>query len=259
MSTIGIEALLRWAYVFELTKGDYSSDGPAGSASAWAIVERIGELGTMVDTFGGPLGHGDDPHPDAVVIAEAVAALDEMVVSEGDAHDLMAGWPDFGEAGDAVIARAWDITTLVDDGERRLRSSLASLVQRAAILNEWPDWRCDQPALTLACGREGKPKWFRVIRCEVEWTLDGAPIRHSEVEVDGYDRVRGRPHKGAYRKSILVPDPAAALAKRIEYGLTHAAVRQLAAQLDGLGGRRVLPPTASPLPWGDLEVAKNVA
>ena len=48
------------------------------------------------------------------------------------------------------------------------------------------------------------------------------------------------------------------LARRLEYGLTHAALVALASRIDGLGGRCVLPPIAPAVPWGDGEVAKMV-
>lgn len=249
-AVMSIEALLRWAYVFELPKDEHGSSGPASSPSSWQIVERIGELGTMVDTFGGSsFGHDEEPHPDALAIAAAVEALDDEAIEEGEAHDLLAGWPDFGMAGEAAVARAWSMVTLIEDGHRWLRSPLSALVRRAAILGVWPEWRCEQPQSGVEMGRNGRPKWFRIVSCPVEWAEDGTVLRTAEMEVDGYNLIRRQPYAGAYRKGVLTPDPAAALARRIEYGLTHAALRSLACRLDGLGGRRVTSPDVGPVPW----------
>lgn len=256
---IHIEKLLRWAFVMELTKRDLGDEGPRmAAASSWAIVERIGELGTMVDGSGAGAFGDAEPHPDALAIEEAVLALDDGVVTEGDEHDLLAGWGDLGEAGEAAIARAWDLVTCFDDGRRIMRSPISSLVRRIAILGEWPEWHGDAPSLVLATGREGRPLWYRRTRIEVRWDLTGVPTQWLDVEVDGFDRVRQRPHKGAYRKSALSYDVSPILARRLEYGLTHAALVALASRLDGLGGRCVLPPIAPAVPWGADEVAKMV-
>lgn len=257
MSTIGIEALLRWAFVMELTKAGDADLAPRGSGGGWSAFERLAELGTLVDGRGAA-PDWSDPHPDAVAIKEAVADLDVQVVHEGEDHDLFAGWGDFGEAGDAAVARAWEIITIVDGGLRLLRSPLSALVRRVAVLGEWPDWRGEAPTLQMATSRKGEALWFRTQRVEVRWDQDGAPTRWEDVETDGYDRVRRRPHKGAYHKSVLSHDVAPVLARRLEYGLTHAALVSLAARLDGLGGRRVLPPIAPALPWAGGEVEKIV-
>lgn len=262
MITISIEKLLHWAFVMELPRAHDGDGGPTSVSSSWTIVERIGELGTMVDGTGGGIADVADPHPDAIAIAAAVDALDtDFTVVEGEDHDLLAGWPDFGQAGDAAIRRAWDIVSMRDGADRVvLRSGLAALVRRVAILGQWPDWRADAPQAVLETGPEGKPRWHRITRVEVRWSSDGTPIMWTDVEVDGWDRVRRRPHKGAYRKSVLVPDVSSVLARRLEYGLTHAALTGLAARLDGIGGRRVLPPQADASPWAlAAEVEKIVA
>lgn len=255
MSTMTIEALLRWAFVLELPKA--RRDGLPGSAvasSSWWMVEQVGLLGTRIDAATGPMliaGADDEaPHPDAVVIAEAVAALDDRVLVEGEDHDLLAGWPEFGVAGAVAVRRAWDLVVYVDrDGGRRLRSSLANLVRSVAILDRWPDWRCDVPKLVDEVGPDGKPRWYRTVRRAVRWDGDGNEIGWDDIEIDGFDRRSRRPRPDAYRRRILSPDPSVKIAKRIEYEMVHAALVALAEGLDGLGGRKIMPPEISPIPW----------
>ncbi|WP_131311525.1 hypothetical protein [Siculibacillus lacustris] len=250
MVTTNIEALLRWAYVMELPKSAGGAWGASAIGSSWAIVERVGALGTMVDVSA--WGTGDDatdPHPDALTVAAAVEALDDESVAEGDAHDLLAGWPNLGVAGERAVARAWDIVTYADDGHRWLRSPISALVRRIAILGLWPAWDVVEPAV-IPTLRRGKPQWRRSVRQAVQFdAVTGIPTRWEDVELDGYDVRRQRPHVGAYPCLTLEPDPAAGLAHRIEWGLTHAALRRLAVTLDGLGGRVVLPPAAPVVPW----------
>lgn len=249
-----IEDLLRWTFVLEMPKARRDGlPGSAVAASSWGLIERVGTLGTTIDggRGGGALPDDDTPHPDAVIVAEAVAALDDAVVTEGDEHDLLAGWPDFGAAGEAAVARAWDLATAVVGGRRVLRSSLSALVRNLAVLGEWPDWRCERPALVEECGANGTPRWSIRSRIAVRWTPAGEPIAWVDAEIDGYDRRRQRPKPGAYRRQTLVPDPAGALERRIRYGLVHGALRHLAGRLDGLGGQTLVGPFASPTPWAD--------
>jgi hypothetical protein len=83
---IGIEELLRWAYLEELPKegAERSSQLPQGYVPGWmkvgkflenmasvdnAVVNRYGLLPDAAAMCG--------PHPDAVIVAEAVMALDD--------------------------------------------------------------------------------------------------------------------------------------------------------------------------------------
>ncbi len=256
-----IEKLLHWAFVLELPKARRDGlPGTAVASSSWQLVERVGLLGTRVDGCGASISDMIDaaPHPDALVIAEAVAALDDRVLVEGEEHDLLAGWPDLGVAGDKAGSRAWDLVSCVDkDGHRRLRSSLANLVRSVAILGRWPDWRCEEPTLVDEVGPNGKARWYRVVKRAVMWDGEGNEIGWDDVEIDGWDRRGRRPHPGAYRRRILVPDPAAALARRIEFELVHAALSDLAASLDGLGGRSLIGPTRSATPWAETRSEKS--
>lgn len=254
MSTIGIEALVKWALLMKVPEG---APGASLGGSAWAGFEALASLGTLVDRgsgAGGASRDDGDMDPDAERIAAAVAALDDdFVVGGVDDFDPMADWPSFGAAGAAALERAWSLvvyeeTVGAGSPVLRLRSPLAAQVRRVAILGRWPEWRGAAPACTVV-KHQGKPAWYRRLRREVRWDADGRPIGFDEVEVDGYDVRAHRPYPGAYRKWTLAPDPSGLIASRIEYALCHAALSALASRLDGLGGRHVLPPLIDPAPW----------
>jgi hypothetical protein len=99
--TIGIEKLVQWAMREELPKGQ------SVSASPWQIVTQYCALGVRVDVsgYGDGLGFlGGEPHADALIVAEAIRALD----TRARFADRVEVLPLFGDcagiAGDAVGA-----------------------------------------------------------------------------------------------------------------------------------------------------------
>lgn len=255
MSVVTIEKLLHWAFVMEMPLPDEGVVIPVGGFGPWGAIDRFGQLGTLVDEnrimdsdSGGVswvIGRAD---PHAVAVVNAVADLDAMSLREEDGFDIMAGWTDFGTLGDEAIAKAWGIISRQrPDGQLVLKSAISELVRRVAVLGTWPKWQADAPRLEMAT-IEGRPAWFRKVKREVEWE-SGVAVRWAEVELNGFNKVGKRPYPGAYRKYVLAPDISGILASRIEYTLTHAALTTLAADLDGLGGRKVLPPMCPPMPW----------
>ncbi len=253
MGVVTIEKLLHWAFVEQMPTPDQGAMMSVCGFGPWSA------LGTRVDSS--PSGNGmwwvtGEVDPDAVTVVNAVAALDSLMVREDDSHDIMAGWPDFGALGEEQVAKAWSLLTIpADEGRLALKAPLSALVRRVAVLETWPVWECGEPRVDVA-KVEGKPAWFRKISQPVEWSADGKAMRWVEVEVDGRNKISRRPYDGAYRKFILTPDVSGALARRIEYGLTHAALTRLAEDLDGLGGRKILPPMCSSMPWASG--AKNL-
>lgn len=254
MPIVTIEKLLHWAFVMEMPLPDEGVVIASAGFGPWGAIERIGALGTMVDASRSPcdspsswvIGQAD---PDAVKVVNAVAELDDMTLREEDGFDILAGWPYFGSLGEEAVSKAWAILARRDQqGRMVIRSAISTLIRRVAVLGTWPDWVCDAPRVDMATV-EGKPAWFRKVMQPVEWDATGVAIRSVEVEVDGRNKVSRRPYPGAYRKYVLTPDVSGKLARRIEYTLTHAALTTLAADLDGLGGRKVLPPMCSPMPW----------
>lgn len=237
-----IEALLRWAYRDELPKdAAVSAIGAIGFTSAWGGIERYGELMTLIDApanrwgvvpIGGEPGA---PHPDAVVIGEAVRALDdfELGLPEGwnPLGDLVA--LGLGEEGDnllaATVGRAVDRATVLQaDGRTRvLRSQLSALIRTCAILGRPPVWEADAPEVRTVKGANGQDRWFRR---EMRIDAEGLPY---EAEIDGFDGKKRRPHPDAFRKRYLDPDPLEAAIGRAEYEVWHAALGVLVAELEG--------------------------
>lgn len=98
---IDIEKLLQWALREELPKGK-----PV-SASAWDMIESYGQLGARIQTS----GHGHDglgfvpgaPHEDALIVADAVAAISDEARFE-DAENLRKLFGDLVAIADDAIA-----------------------------------------------------------------------------------------------------------------------------------------------------------
>lgn len=253
MSIWTIEKLLHWAFVEQMPTPAQGAEMAVGGFGPWGAIEQFGALGTLVDVSrsdgGGMCWVVGAVDADAVAVVNAVAGLDSLTVREDDSHDLLAGWSGLGALGDELVAKAWAIvSTRMADDRVALKAPLSALVRRMAVLGQWPVWQCDAPRVAVA-EREGKPAWFRKVQQEVEWNTKGKPTRWVEVEVDGRNKVTRRPYEGAYRKFVLTPDVSGALARRIEYSLTHAALTTLAEELDGIGGRKVLPPMCPAMPW----------
>lgn len=255
---IDIEALVRWAFVEELPKdGGRERHRAPGYASAWSGILQCGELMALVDAQPNhwgvvPAGGGDDPHPDAIEVGRAVAALDGLDVG------LPEGWSPFadmaglglGPEGDRLLAqaaaRAYErVSAPAGEGiGRALGLSPAELVRRCAVLGRAPDWEAEPPALRSVRGERGRERWFRRV------TINVAAGGTYDVEIDGYDARRRRPHPDAYRRFTLDPDPLDAAIARAEYEVWHAALGWLVAALDGrLTERRATGPAAPERPW----------
>ncbi len=247
---IGIEALLRWAYLEELPKAQPPErKGPAGySAAAGFVVTASSSLEqSWVNRYGvvSDLLAQSEPHPDAVLVFEAVAALDQLEFVLPD------GWDPFGDLGEMGGHKASAIAAVVDrlcvrdaDGNPRLRNPVSELVFRCAVLCV-PDCVADEPEVKFVCGGNGRPKWF--VRRRV--VVDGVTV---EIEVDGMSATNKRPVYGAYRKTYLDPDPLEAGIARGEYEIWRAAVDiladELAGKLDSLEVERCELPDR---PWED--------
>jgi len=257
-----IEALLSWAYRDELPK-EQAGGGrllPAGFGGAWGGIERYGQILTVVD--GGPenrfglvpdFSASSDPHPDAIRVGEAVQALDGYALSLPPGWDPLADWPGLGEEGAKVVQRVIERETEVDAaGNRRFKLPLSRLVIRHALMSDAPVWEGEEPQLKTVTGANGKPRWFRRVR---QLTDEGDPVNgippiYTEVEVDGYDAKRHRPHPDAYRKTYLDPDPTETIVSRAEYEVWCAALDLLAIDLeDKLESHEIVPSARPARPW----------
>lgn len=240
MKTIEIEALLSWAYCEELPKAETAGVGGAfieTYGGGWDAVSRQGELmADMVsdgrlNSYGVvPLAasYGAPPHPDAFVVHGAVGRLAGMDL------DLPAGWSPLQglglseeEQADAV-ARAMPRIAILDGERLRLRFKPVELVRRHAILRSAPSWEFERPKARFVM-LHGKPAWFRKV------PVEGAFGRLYEQEVDGYNPRAKRPWPGAYRKTVLDPDPTLAVVDRAEYEVWHAALGLLVDMLTSEG------------------------
>lgn len=257
MKTLGIEALLSWAYRDELPKMAAPKSLVAAIRPAWHSLSRFGELMTVVqetdivNRFGvTPLlsGGDEDPHPDALAVADAVEALAWCEVGMPEGWNPLADMGDLGPEGPDAVRRGLDRLSPADgEGRRKVREPLSRLVIRHAVLGGAPVWEAEAPARRMVTGPNGKPAWFRRIVA----TSPGAfgPVT-TPVEVDGYNHTRQRPFPGAYRKFELVPDPVSTVVERGEYELWFAALALLVEMLGGtLAQHAVLPCARSPRPW----------
>lgn len=263
MTTIGIEDLVRWAWLDELPKvaptGRFRAPAALGYVNTWAATVglshqcRSGSLNHFGAVFD-PAATGE-PHPDALAVASAVARLDDMVIVEPSDVDWFGRWGDLGRLGEVAVSRAWSLVVRAERhdgkiGDGVILQGLAStIVVRASILDRWPDWRGDAPVVVPDLHPGGRPKWVRLVDRAVAWDGEGNPVRFEKVEVDGFNRTTQRPFAGAWQANRLDPDPTPVLAERIRWAMLHAWMSALAAALDGIGGRVVLPPARPDTPW----------
>lgn len=255
MRTVTIEELLSWAFVHELPKGG-GVDGLANmnsawrklQASSWGKVTAFAELMTLVDTDpggGNYLFEQGEPHDDAIVVGEAVAALAFAEPA------LPAGWwplPDWQFAGEverglaeAAVGRAlerWASRT-----PARRAALIVNLVIGSAILGRGPHWEAPQPKVRMV-SRAGKPAWFRIVN--VRDDLGHAHPR----EVDGFDTRRGRRHRDAYRKYEFGEDPVGDIMGRIDYRLWRMACAAVAKEVSSrLVSHRLVASDVEDEPW----------
>lgn len=267
MKRISIECLVRWAWIEELSKvepdrdfRDFRAPAALGYSNGWVALTGAGRVGAsaVANRFGAVYDRSIDREidPDAIRIAEAVAALDDLVVEEPAEIDWFGTWGDLGRLGDDAMSRAWGLVVReakpdAAGGAMILQGRASSTVVRTAIVGHWPDWRGVAPSVVPDLHPGGQPKWRRMVERAVGWDGAGVACRFELVEADGFNRSARRPFPGAWQVERLVPDPARTLAARIRWAMIHAWFSSLAAKLDGIGGRVVLPPDRPAAPWID--------
>lgn len=254
--TIDIEKLVAWAYREELPKAVAGGAGAPVMRGGYDAIVRYGELLTMIDRtnlFGVvPSFTADDggPHADAVAVHRAVTALDGFDLDLPDDWTPMQELGAFGDLGAQAVAVALDrLTRVTGEGRRVLRRGPGALVRHHAIMGGCPDWQCEVPEAREVRGPNGGPLWFRR---KVERYDDafGNPVEHAYEDADGWDQIRKRAKRGAYRKFRLTPDPVPALVARAEYEVWHAALAVLVEDLAGvLAAREVRDTTRPARPW----------
>ena len=267
--SMDIEAALRWAYRDELTKtGALNRDELDVPRHAGPSTRNRDEFSTTVQTlvdmptncFGvlQEIGARGAPHPDAIVIADAVRSLDAMVLGVPEDWKPLAEMDDLSpEVTRLVQVAVNEVAGEVRDGRRLFGMRPSFVVQRYAASGGSPNWRAEVPKVKIQAHQNGKPRWF-VTRALWSQTADGRDVSH-EVELDGYDPVAKRPLGDAYRKIYLDPDPTPTIRARAEYELWHAALDALAEELaPRLMSIRLTPTRRTARPWVEGDMAPSV-
>lgn len=266
MKTIGIEAFLTWAYREELPKAEApgSGEGAIAMGNGWDSVAQQGELMAECVSDGRPNSYGviplsawygSPPHPDAFAAHAAVCELAKVEL------DIPDGWAPLSclgltpEEADDAVRRALPRVATRQGDVWRLRCKPAELVRRFAILGDAPCWQVEAPKRRLVTV-SGKPAWFRMV--EATTHIGRIELR----EVSGYNVRAKRPYPGAYRKTVLEPDPAFAVIERAEYEVWHAALGLLVEVLSEPGllvAHQLLPTLAPSRPWENSSASNTAA
>jgi len=232
MKKIKVEKLLSWAFLHELSKGG-GANGLNSSLSAWGRMEGVISLGVRIDLNRARQDLPEqfeqgDPHPDAVIIGQAVRDLAKHDFGNLDVpFDALplASWSD--EAKE--IAKPI-FQTVVESYNKRSNvaksRSLIALVISCAVRETKPVIHLTKPKVEKLC-MNGYPCWF-VKRIYVD-----SFGREREVEVMGRNPKTGRPFKNAYQKSVLVPSPEAAMDSFLDLQCWNMALDFIFSKIDG--------------------------
>ncbi len=258
MKTIGITELLSWAFCQELCKIGSGGDGLTSVGSSnWSLTRDMATLGTLIDkspnAYGVVPGFIEDgePHADAVKVGDAVRGLARI------GFEIPEGWMPFPEFDDPHGLIAKEVARVVAEvrlkGDRLGGRHLVSLVTGAAILGRGPDWSCTQPKARMV-SMNGTPRWFILRK-----TTD-AFGRVFEIESDGFDAVKRRPKKGAYRRYELSQPLRGAILARLDWQLWQDALSALGNDLHGrLANHQIAAFSADRQPWARLKKSAMVS
>jgi hypothetical protein len=251
MKLMTIGNLLGWAFTQELPKigaTQVTASGPGFSANT--AQAQMQELGTLIDRSPNPYGvipyfsDEGDPHPDALIVAQAVRAL-----ADRDGYEVGSGWTPFPEWEDdhGVISAEVEKVIAAETGRGgKLNSKqIVNLVTSAAILKRGPDWRADQPKIVTIKANGKDDSWF-IKRTRI----DKKTGRMEEYEDNGFDARKRKPKAAAYRKYRLDGSIRGAVVARLEWQLWQSALEVLAEDLQGrLHDHKVIPFRANRAPW----------
>jgi hypothetical protein len=227
--------------------------GQSVSASPWQIVTQYCALGVRVDVSGYGDGLGflvGDPHPDALIVADAIRALDTRA-RFADRVEVLPLFGDFaGIAGDAVgaiLAASFD--------QRGIVLSHATMGTRPAWAFELPT---PQQRFYEAVNKTGSVRRYPVV---LGTDADGDLVMMQKNEG------RARKRDGEYTWSMSPrsplewcdPAPLSVAHSRAQFVAWHMALSHLAAVLDGALESYAPAPLALPvMPWLSPSLATRV-
>lgn len=255
MKNISVEALLTWAFTQELGKVGAAADVGTGFSLAWSGMAEVAALGTIVDRSPNVYGaipsfvYEGEPHPDAIVVGQAVRDLDKHGFDIATGWNPVRGWSD--EQG--LIAA--EVERIADEQRRRTdRLSgrhIVSLVVSSAVLKRGPCWQAEAPEAAMLTNN-GKPAWF--VKRKAKDSLG----RSYEFEDNGFDQRRQRPVNGAYRKWRLNRSIRGDVLSRLDWQLWQSALGVLHASLSvpcRLSAHELLPFRPVRQPWIGMKSA----
>lgn len=257
-----VEDVIAWAWREELPKMPKRPAGPEALRGGWDKTGRYGEYLSLVDLFGvNRFGCVPDfsaeswPCADAVVIGEAVAALDQTTLEMPEDWRPAPELDQFGGLGAKAVSDAWRRMTQQNEaGETVLRLKPSELIVRHVVLGIDADaLALDAVTLETERWQNGKERWFirqvqdRLTGRMVDGVDETVPVTFEANGVNG----KGTPLPGAYRKHYLDPDPVPVIIARAEYEILVSALGMV---FDLVAGRMedvvMLPSRMEAEPWG---------
>lgn len=254
-----VEDVIAWAWREELPKMAVERPaGPPPMRSSHSLLARYAQYRSVLDlnAWGCVPDMSVDSWPcdDALMVAEAVMAIDETTLQMPEDWQPARELDRFDDLGARAVADAWRRMTRQDDaGDTVLRVKPSELIIRHALKGIDPSaMALDDVTMETARWANRKERWF-VQRLQHRLTgrvVDGVEETvPTVIEVNGVDS-KGRPMPGAYRKHYLDPDPVGAIMARAEYEILLSA---LGIVVDLVAGRLVdvvmLASRLPPEPW----------
>ncbi|ORE90984.1 hypothetical protein [Aurantimonas sp. 22II-16-19i] len=232
MKRIKIEDLLAWAYRQELPKAGWS--GRQGPVMASPCFAGLATLGTHIDASNGfglfpDLSADAEPHPDAIAVDKVVRSFRDAWFEAPEGYDVLGDVVPVGDEPMTDDERAEAHARGLAMVPIMLQGRMPGTLIRHALLGSVPEWRRpDIVQRKTVRNAQGGAAWFRKV-----WRAAGEGRPEIAIEIDGFDRVRRRPHPAAYRKTVFAPDLAGLVADRIAYQAYVISLAALAGDLDG--------------------------
>ncbi|WP_157182369.1 hypothetical protein [Methylobacterium sp. WSM2598] len=224
---LAVDDALTWVYEELRRPRAARLRGPAGYgtfAAGFAPGPRVDVSRVIVD-------HSPDgPHPDALAVEDAIAALDPATL-DVSGYSIAAG-----------LAPGANVEGAVEVARR----DVAVMIVRAARSGRAPDWG-GPPEFEPVLAANGKPALWQVIHQHVGELPDGTPLIAAHDAVSRTARVPDR-YAGKFCKLRWTRGPDDVAQDRARYAVWHGALARLASILT-LDTLCVTAPRADPTPW----------